>query len=106
MLPNQEGNGSRIVVYSQSDVFRCASDPDNRDYQCLLKVASITVHEAWHCRHGPGEAGAYDAQIAFLTTRGGSGYQIAGVRMARALVLGAQSNQCPGVTWPPRRHPS
>ena len=90
ILPGQEGNAARIVVYSESDVFRCASDPDRLNYQCLLKLASIIVHEAWHWRHGPGEAGAYDAQIAFLTNHGGSSLQISGVRLARGRVLAAQ----------------
>jgi hypothetical protein len=90
ILPWQDGNAARIFVYSESDVFRCASDPDRQDYQCLLKLASIIVHEAWHCRHGPGEAGAYDAQIVFLTTHGGSGLQISGVRLSRDHVLAAQ----------------
>ena len=37
-----------------------------------------------------GRSGAYDAQIAYLTTRGGAGYMIAGVRLARDRVLSAQ----------------
>jgi hypothetical protein len=86
----QDGSAERIVVYSDSDVFRCASTPDRLDYQCLLRVASTIIHEAWHFRHGPGEADAYDAQIAFLTLRGGSSAQISGVRRARAHVLAAQ----------------
>jgi len=90
ILPGQEGNAARIVVYSESEVFRCASDADRLNYQCLLKLASIIVHEAWHCRHGSGEAGAYDAQIAFLTNHGGSGLQISGVRLSRDRVLAAQ----------------
>lgn len=49
---------------------------------CLLKLASIIVHEAWHFRNGPDEAGAYNAQIEFLAQRGGS-IEIAGVRRAR-----------------------
>lgn len=89
-LHTPDGHGERIVVYSGSDVFRCASHPDRLDYQCLLKLASAIIHEAWHYRHGLEEEGAYDAQIAYLTTRGGSGYMIAGLRLARARVLGAQ----------------
>lgn len=90
MLPGPEGSAARIVVYSGSDVFRCASQPYRLDYQCLLKLASIIIHEAWHCRHGPGEAGAYDEQIAFLRTHGGAGTQISGVRLSRDRVLAAQ----------------
>jgi hypothetical protein len=90
MLRSQNGHAERIVVYSESDVFRCASHRDGQDYRCLLKLASIIVHEAWHYRHGPDEAGAYDAQIAFLTTHGGSGSRITGVWLARDRVLAAQ----------------
>jgi len=89
MLYGQEGHAERIVVYSGSDVFRCASDRVRGDYQCLLRVASTIIHEAWHYRHGPGEADAYEAQIVFLTMRGGSSAQISGVRRARAHVLAA-----------------
>jgi hypothetical protein len=87
---SQNGLAERIVVYSESDVFRCASHPILPNYQCLLKVASTIIHEAWHYRHGPGEAGAYDTQIAFLTRSGGSSLNISGVRRARAHVLAAQ----------------
>ena len=90
MIRGQDGHAERIVVYSESDVFRCASNRYRRDYQCLLKLASIIIHEAWHYRHGPNEAGAYATQIAFLTTHGGSSNQITGVRLARARVLAAQ----------------
>ena len=37
-----------IVVYSESDAFRCASDPYRLDYQCLLKLASVIIDEVWH----------------------------------------------------------
>jgi hypothetical protein len=80
-LRTADGNGERIVVYSGSEVFRCASD--RLDYQCLLRLASAIIHEAWHYRYGLDEAGAYDAQIAFLTLHGGSGAQIASVWRAR-----------------------
>jgi hypothetical protein len=89
-LSHQDGHGERIIVYSGSGVFHCASDPNRQDYQCLLKLASILVHEAWHYRHGPDEAGAYDAQISFLTTHGRSGARIGGVRRSRDRVLAAQ----------------
>jgi hypothetical protein len=89
-LRTADGNGERIVVYSESDAFHCASNPNRLDYQCLLKLASAIIHEAWHYEHGLDETGAYDAQIAYLTTRGGNGYLIAGVRLARAHVLNAQ----------------
>ena len=72
MLRGQDGHAERIVVYSGSDALSLRQRPDRPDYQCLLKLASIIIHEAWHYRHGPDEAGAYEAQIAFLTTHGGS----------------------------------
>jgi hypothetical protein len=84
-----DGSGELVVVYSES-AFHCASNPNRLDYQCLSKLASAIVHEAWHYKYGLDETGAYDAQIAYLTTRGGSGYMIAGVRLARAHVLNAR----------------
>ena len=87
-LLTEAGNGERIVVYSASDVFRCASD--RQAHRCLLKLASIIIHEAWHYRHGLDEAGAYDAQFAFLAMHGGSSAQITSVRLARRYVLAAQ----------------
>ena len=84
----EDGKGDRVVVYTESRVFICAS----RDrpvhvnpYECLLKLASIIVHEAWHFKNGPDEAGAYEAQLRFLATRRSvSSAEIAeGVRRAR-----------------------
>ena len=90
-LPLQDNQAAQIVVYSGSGLFRCASDPDRLDYyQCLLKLASTIIHEAWHCRHGVNEAGAYEAQIAFLTFHGAASAQIAGARLSRDRVLAAQ----------------
>jgi hypothetical protein len=68
--------------------FRCASD--RLDYQCLLRLASAIIHEAWHYRYGLDEAGAYDAQIGFLTLHGGSGARIASVYRVRDYVMAAQ----------------
>jgi hypothetical protein len=76
----------RVYIYTGSETFRCASSlPPHR--QCLLKIASVLVHESWHFRHGTGEADAYAAQIAFLSLHGASALQIAGVHRARAHVL-------------------
>jgi hypothetical protein len=84
----EDGKGDRVVVYTESSVFICASrnTPVHvNPYVCLLKLASIIVHEAWHFRNGPDEAGAYEAQLQFLEVRGaGSAAEIAeGVRRAR-----------------------
>ena len=81
----------RIFIYTGSETFQCASAlPPRR--QCLLKLASIIVHEAWHLRHGAGEAEAYAEQLAFLSIHGASALQIAGVHRARAHVLAARVN--------------
>jgi hypothetical protein len=74
-----DGTGRRIFIYTGSR-------------QCLLKVASIVVHEASHLLYGATEAEAYAAQIAFLTLHGASAVSIAGVRRARAYVLASESN--------------
>ena len=91
-LPLQDNQAAQIVIYSGSGLFRCASDPDRLDYhyQCLLKLASTIIHEAWHYRHGVNEAGADQAQIAFLTFHGAASAQIADARLSRDRVLAAQ----------------
>src|SRR5262245_18007161 len=53
-----DGTGERIFVYAATDFFRCASWPLSIS-QCLVRVASVIVHEAWHFRNGRSEAGAY-----------------------------------------------
>jgi len=63
---DEHGTGDRVFVYTRSRTFRCASAPRSDQDQCLLRLASIIVHEAWHLRHGQGEAEAYEAQLAFL----------------------------------------
>ena len=93
----EDGKGDRVVVYTESSVFICASrnTPVHvNPYVCLLKLASIIVHEAWHFKNGPDEAGAYQAQLQFLEVRGaGSAAEIAeGVRRARDRVK-ARSKQ-------------
>jgi hypothetical protein len=82
----------RIVVYTRSETFRCASALP-RDHQCLLKLASVLVHEAWHLMHDASEAEAYAAQIAFLTLRGGSAPNIAGVLRAKAHVIASRAQR-------------
>ena len=63
---DEHGTGDRIFVYTRSRTFRCASATRSDQDQCLLRLASIIVHEAWHFRHGRDEAEAYEAQLAFL----------------------------------------
>jgi hypothetical protein len=84
----EDGKGDRVVVYTESSVFICSSSQipvHMSPYVCRLKLASIIVHEAWHFRNGPDEAGAYEAQLQFLEAQGaGSAAEIAeGVRRAR-----------------------
>jgi hypothetical protein len=86
---DRDGHAERIVVYRGSELFGCASDPDRLDYQCLLRLASAIIHEAWHYRYGLDEAGAYEAQIAFLITHGSPSVQITSARLAHQHVLAA-----------------
>ena len=87
-VPRADGKGERIFVYTGSEIFRCASKGKN--YQCLLRLASVIVHEAWHFRNGASEDGAYAAQIAFLMGNQGALEQIAAVRMSRDRALAAE----------------
>ena len=85
-----DGQGERIFVYTEGESFRCGGEPAPEGAACQLKLASIVVHEAWHLRHGPSEAGAYYAQLTFLLLHGGSHGQIASVGLARSRVLTAE----------------
>ena len=89
VIRGPDGQVNQIGVYRESAAFRCASGLILQNYQCLLKVASAIVHEAWHYDHGAEEAGAYDAQIAFLVLNGGSSTQVSGVRRARERIVTA-----------------
>ena len=84
---DEDGKGDRIFVYTQSRAFRCASVLHRDQYQCLLKLASVIVHEAWHLRKGPDEATAYRAQLAFLEFNHASGSVMTEVRDSRRRVL-------------------
>jgi hypothetical protein len=86
----EDGHGTRIWLYTESEVFRCASRMPNADYRCLMKLASIVVHEAWHFRHGRSEVGAYTAQITFLEFEGGSSIDVSGVRKSRDVIVAAE----------------
>ena len=85
---NERNQPERIFVYTGSKLFQCASRP-RADLQCVWKLASILVHEAWHFRHGRDEAGAYNAQLAFLI-HNGSDNEASAVRRARDRVLAAR----------------
>ena len=100
-VSDEHGTGDRIFVYTRSRTFRCASARRSDQDQCLLRLASIIVHEAWHLRHGPDEAGAYEAQLAFLRLTEASAFlqlsetasqDIREVRRARDRVLADKRN--------------
>jgi hypothetical protein len=78
-----------IVVAADTAVFRCAMPP-RKSHQCLLKLASILRHEAWHFRFGADERQAYEEQIRFLQLRGASPYTVTGVLRARNHVMARQ----------------
>ena len=52
-----------IYVATDSEVYRAAA---TKDYQALVKLAGILVHERWHLRHGQDEVGANSAQLAAM----------------------------------------
>ena len=80
-----DGRAERIVIYTGSGIFRCAKWPHDRflSHECLIRLASVIVHEAWHFRHGRLETGAYGAQIIFLLAKNAPRRQIAAVQTAR-----------------------
>ena len=65
----EDGSGDGVFVYTGSAVFRCARERNPNQDRCLLKLASIVVHEAWHLQHGRDEEGAYRAQLVFLQSK-------------------------------------
>jgi hypothetical protein len=87
-----DGSGERIFVYTGSDMFRCASRPLAMR-QCLLRLASAVVHEAWHFEHGGDEGEAYEVQIAFLLRNGAATEHVKAVRLAQERVLAAEKRK-------------
>ena len=86
---DEHNQADRIFVYTGSELFQCASRRPRPDWPCVLKLASILIHEAWHFRNGRDEVGAYDAQLAFLL-QNGSDAVASGVRAARDRVRAAK----------------
>jgi hypothetical protein len=86
-----DGQAERISVYTGSEIFRCARWPhlNPQSHECVMRLASVVVHEAWHFSNGRQEAGAYGAQLSFLMANHASDAQIAAVQMARDRVLAA-----------------
>ena len=82
----EDGKGHQIFVYTRSRTFQCARGGQDAN-RCLLKLASVIVHEAWHLKYGPDEAGAYTAQEAFLEFNHASPVLITEIRQARRRVL-------------------
>jgi hypothetical protein len=98
---DEHGKGDRIFVYIRSRTFQCASARRIDQNQCLLKLASVIVHEAWHLRNGRDEVGAYEAQLTFLRLIEASAFghgneaaalNIREVRRARDRVVADQRN--------------
>ena len=90
------GCGERIFVYTGSDMFRCASRPLSMR-QCLLRLASAVVHEAWHLENGRDEEEAYEEQIAFLLRNG------AGTEHVNCCPSGTAARSCGGAAGDRRR---
>jgi hypothetical protein len=98
---DEQGKGDRIFVYTRSRTFQCASASRRDQEQCLLKLASVIVHEAWHLRNGLDDVGAYEAQLTFLHLIEASSFlqvnaaaaaNIREVRQARDRVLADKRN--------------
>jgi hypothetical protein len=84
-----DGNGKHIFLYTRSDMFLCASPPLSMR-QCLLRLASAVVHEAWHLEHRLEEREAYETQIAFLMRNGAATEHVKAVRLAQMRVRAAE----------------
>ena len=66
-------------VATDSSVYR---DAATMDYQALVKLAGILVHERWHLRHGQDEVGAYADQLGAMEYLHASSLNLLGVRQA------------------------
>ena len=89
-LFDEDDRPMRIEVYTKSDTFVCANQLHYAPKQCVLKLASILVHEAWHFRNGRDESGAYEAQIVFLVGQGARPTTVQGVRRSLDQVKAAR----------------
>ena len=77
-----DANGAALpVVYVRSDteVYRSALA---KDYQALVRLAGVLVHERWHLRNGRDEYGAYSAQLSTMQYLHADAEQMAEVRRA------------------------
>lgn len=89
---DEQGHGDRIFVYTRGRTFQCASASRDAQHQCMLRLASLIVHEAWHLQNGLDEAAAYDAQVMFLESNGASQFHILDIRRSRSRVLAEKRN--------------
>ena len=80
-----------IFLITTTEAFTQARKDGCRDVDAVREVASVLVHEEWHLRHGPDEAGAYDAQLMALLTTGANyeGRLFHKVKQAKMTVLAA-----------------
>ena len=77
---NVDGSAMPVIyVATDSSVYRGAA---TMDYQALVKLAGILVHERWHLRHGQDEVGAYADQLGAMEYLHASSLNLLGVRQA------------------------
>jgi hypothetical protein len=72
-----------IYILSNTEVYR---DAVGTDYQALVRLAGMLVHERWHLRYGPDEKGAYSAQLSAMEYLHANTMHLAVVRRARDYV--------------------
>jgi len=68
-----------IYVWTGSETYR---DAAGGNYQALVRLAGVLVHERWHVRHGRDHVGAYNAQLSMMQYLGANSMHMAGVRKA------------------------
>ena len=68
-----------IYVWSGNEMFR---DAVSGNYQALVRLAGVLVHERWHVRHGRDHVGAYNAQLSMMQYLGANSMHMADVRKA------------------------
>jgi hypothetical protein len=87
----------QIVLITSTEAFTQARRDRCRDIDALREIASVIVHEEWHLRHGPDEAGAYEAQLMALLTTGANidSRVFHKVKQAKLAVLAAAKHTTP-----------
>lgn len=73
-------------------------DAQRGDIDALRQIASVIVHEEWHLLHGADEGGAYQAQLATLSSLGATSNLVNAVRKSMVVVLDAQKRARTGLT--------